>query len=540
MGMLTENELQTPEWLATLVSGQCVVIRGYVGAHRLEGLKKIFPLGALQWMPVELPQGEALDPEFFASIMPALLGEVPRKVYVMPLVASTVQLDALAEVRANQPWLQWIAFVPDPEINPVLPEGILLFDAKARRFAREDAIDPNALAWARSVLAGARSEEERKRAVSLEGPKILATINAISAGEYQSLPVLLGKCDTSYVTQLVTIASNIGGVEGVDPAKIAAEVAETADIDDIITQNAGVRESPCEPSRRSQISQLSQLPQSTQPASQTSGAQPRSLASHPQIFERGKAIPMYAPGDPAGKYAREMDVVRRDPEVHGALLELLQELPCQGEDNQPSRCAGNCHDPVQKWACLRENAWQNGVPAAIVDQWLEMFARGVTRVGRISREAYISFSNVVLQASAANPTFSETEFAGMVRKNEIPVKKVLPETQPVGFLQMSPKPRPAKVAAPAKPTPRVSSIPFLDNSKTHIPSESRAPEICARLDAVAERVARLAGRLRARVANALVPRIPNVRRKEADDPESMEELTMDALEKRIARLASGK
>ncbi len=58
-------------------------------------------LGAFQWVPIELPQGEALDLEFYASIMPSQRGEVPRKIYVMPLVASTVQIDALAEVRAN-------------------------------------------------------------------------------------------------------------------------------------------------------------------------------------------------------------------------------------------------------------------------------------------------------------------------------------------------------------------------------------------------------------------------------------------------------
>jgi len=100
---LTESDLQTPEWLAALVSGYCVVIRGLVGEHRLDGLKAIFPLSVLRGMTIELPPGEAIDAEFFASIMPSLLGELPKRVYVLPLVTSSTQIDAfLCEVDPSR------------------------------------------------------------------------------------------------------------------------------------------------------------------------------------------------------------------------------------------------------------------------------------------------------------------------------------------------------------------------------------------------------------------------------------------------------
>ncbi len=522
--MLTESDLQTPAWLAALVSGQCVIIRGHVGEHRLEGLKAILPLGVFQWAPLELPQGEALDPEFFASIMPALLGEVPRKVYVMPLVASTVQLDALAEVRANQPWLQWIAVVPDPEVDPVLPDGILLFDAKTRGFTQEDAIPAAAKAWAVHVLGGARSEEEKKHAVGLEGPKILATINAVSAGEYQGLPTILGKFDAGSVAQLVTIAAEIAGVEGVDPDTIAAEIAENLTIEATLTHNAPAPDPVGE-----------KVPEN--PCSQNALISHQNLTSRPQIFEDGKALPLYPPGDPANRYAREIDAVRRDPEAHGALLEVLQELPCTGDNGHPRACAERCNDPTQKWACLRDNAWGNGMPSAIVDHWLEVFALLVARVGRKAREAFNSFTNVVLQASAASTTFSAANFAEMVQRNTLPAPQTPLTTPPTKFPKIAPQPPLVTQMFPLS----------LRSQKPPALAESRAQKLSTRLDALLDRMEQLKGRLRANAprsptpqpANDLLPETCVASGWEADDLES-DDLSLDALEKRVARLAQQK
>ncbi len=526
--MLTESDLQTPEWLAVIASGLCVVIRGHVGEHRLEGLKAILPLGAFQWAPIELPQGEALDPEFFASIMPALLGEVPRKVYILPLVASTIQIDALAEVRANQPWLQWIAVVPDPEIDPILPEGILLFDAKARCFSEEAKIPPNVKAWATGVLNSVRSEEEKKRAVGIEGPKILATINAISAGEYQVLHSILGRSDARYVSQLVTIATEIAGVEGVEPEKVTAEIEEAKNIEDIISNNRSIENSP--------------LLTGAQPSPKISKFSP----TCPQIFESGKALPMYPPDDPVGKYARELDAVRRDPEAHEALLEMLQEFQCEEENGRKRVCSERCNDPAQKWACMRDNAWNSGMPAAIVDHWLEVFAVHITRVGRTAREAYQSFINIALQASAANTTFSAADFGGMLQHKGI--SSIVPSVAcPLHSPKTPPQPSPQNIA-PAVATKTVSAFPLpMKSQKSSESSEFRAQKLSARLDALADRIERLKGRLNPAVTDAATPQPANDQLLgtsaasgwEADDL-GVDDLSLDALEKRVARLANGK
>ncbi len=522
--MLTESDLQAPAWLAAIASGQCVVIRGHIGEHRLEGLKGILPLGVFQWVPIELPQGEALDPEFFVSIMPALLGEVPRKIYILPLVASTVQIDALAEVRANQPWIQWVAVVPDPEIDPVLPDGVLLFDAKARSFADEYKIPVALKTWATNLLGGARSEEERKRVVGAEGPKILATINAIAAGEYQSLPNILEKTDTFYLTQLVTIAAEVAGVEGIHPESIAAEIEEAANLQDTINKHQAV-DSPVVPGESTQ--------------KQNPAGNLQSFAPRPQIFEDGKALPMYAPGDPASKYAREMDALRRDREALESLLEILQELECAGSDDQGKHCAGGCTDPTQKWACLRDNTWHNGMPAAIVDHWLEIFAFHVARVRRNPREAFNSFTNAMLQASAANPTFSEVDFKIMVQRN----RPAPPE------VSATPSPR-----VPQEP-PAMKALPFFPPNKSS-PSaifqplknfdskrgESRAQQLCARLDALATRIEKIRERYssnlpqttRPHTADDSLPHAPAADRWEADDDG---DLSLESLEKRVSRLA---
>ncbi len=509
--MLTESDLQTPAWLAALVSGHCVIIRGHVGEHRLEGLKAILPLGVFQWAPLELPQGEALDPEFFASIMPSQPGEVPRKVHVMPLVASTVQVDALAEVRANQPWMQWIAVVPDPEINPVLPEGILLFDAKSRAFSNAETIPAAALAWAEQVLGGARSEEEKKHAVAAEGPKILATINAVSAGDYQTLLGTLGKVDTNYVMNLVTIASTIAGLEEVDSEAIAAEIEENATIEESLQPGAS-------------------LPVETKPPTARTIADPSRFVPHPQIFENGKALPIYPPGDPVGKYCHELDAVRRDPEVYGALLEMLQEFQCEDENGQRPACAGQCNDPAQKWACMRDHAWNSGMPSAIVDHCIEIFALMVTRVGRNAREAYQSFGNIALQVSAANPTFSEANFVGMVKKNGVPI-------------QQPPAPAPVK---PPKTMRGCFPLP-LQPQKAPVPAESRAQKLIARLDALASKMEQLKARFHPDTRNASTPHLANdplpvasaASSWEVDDAESLG-LSLEALEKRAARFAHRK
>ncbi len=519
--MLTESDLQTPAWLAAIVSGQSVIIRGHVGEHRLEGLKAILPLGAFQWVPIELPQGEALDLEFFVSIMPALPGEIPRKIYVIPLVASTVQIDALAEVRVNQPWLQWIAVVPDPEINPVLPDGILLFDTKSRNFPDEVKIPNTARAWAEKVLDGARSEEEKHRAVVTEGPKILATINAVSAGEYQTLPGILGKVDARYITQLVTIASTIAGVGGVDAEAIVAEIEENASIEETITPNLAPPEEVKTP-----IQNLSPTRQNFPP--------------HPQIFENGKALPIYPPGDPVGKYSHELDAVRRDPEAHGALLEILQEFPCEGENGQRRPCANRCNDPAQKWACMRDNAWSTGMPSAIVDHWLEVFALMVARVGRKPREAYHSFTNMVLQASAASPTFSAVNFEEMVRHNAVPFQKQT-VSQPTKLSKITPSPAPSK-PIPAVAPKKVAPLPT-KTQKLPAPAESRVQKLSSRLDVLVTRMEQLKGRIETNGVNATTPQpandpLPGTSAASSWEADSLgsDDLSLDALEKRVARL----
>ncbi len=527
--MLTESDLQSPTWLAAIVAGQCVIIRGHVGEHRLEGLKAIMPLGVFQWAPLELPQGEALDPEFFASIMPSQLGEVPRKIHVLPLVASTVQIDALAEVRATLPWLQWIAVVPDPEIDPVLPDGIVLFDAKSRTFPDEEPIPAAAKAWAKQVLGGARSEEEKRRAVAAEGPRILATINAVSSGDYQALPGILGHADVHYVTQLVTIASTIAGVECMDPGVVAAEIEENATIADTIDPNVAPL-APAEPPAPTQKIHLNN-PNPT---------------PHPQIFEDGKALPIYPPGDPVGKYSRELDAVRRDPEAHGALLEVLQEFPCESEDGHPSTCADRCNDPAQKWACMRDNAWPVGMPASIVNHWLEVFALMVARAGRNPREAYQSFTNVLHQASATSPTFSAADFEGMVRHIAVPARAPA-VSQPVNSPKIATQPALPKPVLQIT-TKKVPTLPLpLKSQKLPVLAATRAQKLSTRLDSLADRIERVKERLTSNGASTSTDQPGNdplIRATAASSWEADaigdEDLSFDTLEKRVARLAQGK
>ncbi len=532
--MLTESDLQTATWLASIASGQCVVIRGHVGEHRLEGIKAILPLGVFQWTPLELPQGEALDPEFFASIMPALLGEVPKKVYVMPLVASSIQIDALAEVRVNQPWLQWVAVVPDPEIDPILPDGILLFDAKTRVFTNEERIPAPIQSWAEKILAGMRSEEEKKHTMGLEGPKILATINAISAGEYQGLSSILGPFDAKYVSQLVTIAVEIAGVEGVDPDTITAEIEESTTIEATITHDALLCD-PCGvPLPEKQLSQNTKMAN-------------LNLVHRPQVFEQGKALPMYPPGDPAGRYAREMDAVRRDPEIHGALLEILQELPCMSDGGQPRACVEGCNDPIQKWACLRDNAWGNGMPSAIVDHWIEVFAQLVARAGRKAREAYNSFINIAFQASAANTTFSVANFAEMVQRNTIPTPQA-PTISPTRPLKIAPQPSDTLRFPLPVAIPKTGCLPQpMRTQKLPAVVESRAQKLSARLDVLVDRIEQLKGRLQANGSRSPTPQSANDPLLGPSNSSSVEaedlgdaDLSLDALEKRVARLAHGR
>ncbi|HMF34530.1 MAG TPA: hypothetical protein VKK79_24115, partial [Candidatus Lokiarchaeia archaeon] len=45
-------------------------------------------------------------------------------------------------------------------------------------------------------------------------------------------------------------------------------------------------------------------------------------------------------------------------------------------------CGLTCRVPEQKWDCLREHAWQGGVPSAIDDRWLGVFATLVKRGDR--------------------------------------------------------------------------------------------------------------------------------------------------------------
>lgn len=385
--MLTERHFWTPEWLAALLGGECILVRGHVGEHLLEAIKAMCPRGVLSLVVVDVPAVDDLAVAFFSAVMPATFGEVPRHVYVLTAV-SAANIDALCELHARQPWVQWVAVVPDMDSAPVIPPGILPFDAKLGNFSPPASTSLPALEWARRVLADAITQDEIVRRVSAEGPKILAAINAVTLNAVECLPATLGQLDATYLDPLLAFACDLAGVEGEDINALGDKVRESA-----VAQGVGpTLESPAPP-------------------------------AHPQVFEGGKAMPLYAPGDPVAGHASEWDAIRRDPEVHIALLKLLEQVSCED-------CAEPCHSPEQKWACLREGTWQVGVPSCIVDQWLSIFAPIAAQVGREARAAYQAFAGAMQKVEVPLPTIAEGEFAVLMdlapERNAPPLVSSLP------------------------------------------------------------------------------------------------------------------
>jgi hypothetical protein len=148
--MLNDSQILTPEWLAALVSNQCVIIRGHVPERVLESLKVLLPRGVLAPNSLEVPNGD-LTADFFSTIMPATLGDIPRRVYFLPSIGEE-NMSSLVSLKASVPCLQWVAVVPDPSVEKPLMPGVLLFDAKAGAFLGAGSIPPAALAWARGVI----------------------------------------------------------------------------------------------------------------------------------------------------------------------------------------------------------------------------------------------------------------------------------------------------------------------------------------------------------------------------------------------------
>ncbi len=225
--------------------------------------------------------------------------------------------------------------------------------------------------------------------------------------------------------------------------------------------------------------------------------------------------------------------MRRDPEAHGALLEILQEFPCEDAGEQQPSCADRCNDPAQKWACMRDNAWSNGMPSAIVDHWLKLFALTVARVGRNPREAYQSFTNILLEVSAASPTFLEVNFEKMVRQRAVPIASP-PITHPKKSLKIT-----SSIALPNPLLPLPSKP-----QKLASPVESRAQRLSTRLDALVDRIERLKERLSSSGTNAVAPHPANDPLPGNSSASSWEagdlgdgDIFLDALEKRVARLA---
>ncbi len=184
------------------------------------------------------------------------------------------------------------------------------------------------------------------------------------------------------------------------------------------------------------------------------------------------------------------------------------------------------------------------MPSAIIDHWLEVFALMVARVGRNPREAYQSFLNIVLEASAASPTFSEDNFIEMMRHDAVPIQAQA-VAQPPAPAKVPPFPTPPKPAL-AAPLKKVASLPLKPQILT-APAESRVQKLSSRLDALVTCIKRLKERHNSNNVNAPTTQQTNdplpgaiaTSDWEAEDLEN-HDLSLDALEKRAAHLTKQK
>jgi hypothetical protein len=394
----------------------------------LECLKVLLPRGVLAPNSLEVPAGD-LTEDFFAIIMPVTLGDVPRRVYFLPSIGEE-NLSSLVSLKASVPCLQWVAVVPDPSVEKPLMPGVQLFDAKVGVFLDADGIPPAALAWARGVIGDASAAEEVAKQVAVEGPKILAAVNAVAQGEYGGAASTLGELDMTHLEAIFGFACDLVGAQGVSPAEAARAVAES-------TGEAGWR----------------------------------SAVTHPQIFSGGKAVALRASGDPVQLFVAEMDAVKRDPEMHASLLAYLKEVKCDD-------CGLTCRAPEQKWDCLRKNAWAGGVPSAIADGWLEVFANLVRQTGRDAKEAFMTFSTILAKVPGSRLTTDQAAFARLVGEGKA-----------------------SKFSTPASPrvvAPPPPSLPLLAKDAEMQPTSTNFPhlgprerKILARLENISDRLARI-------------------------------------------------
>ncbi|HMF30930.1 MAG TPA: hypothetical protein VKK79_05930 [Candidatus Lokiarchaeia archaeon] len=445
--MLTEKHLLTPEWLAALVSGQCIFVRGHVPGRVLDCLKTLLPRGVLSPQSVDVPAVGDLGAEFLGTIMPASIGEVPRRVYFLPSVLEENAI-ALTSLKASKAWLQWVAVVPDPSFQKPIMPGVLLFDAKVAAFLDGAAIPPVALAWARDIMGDAADGDEISRRVSAEGPKILGAVHAVAQGDYESLPVELGQADGAYLEALFSFARDLVGAQGVVPAEVAKNVHDSA--------------------RKSRGN---------------SGAS----VTRPQIFSGGKAVALRASGDPVVLHIAEVDAIRRDPEMYAAFMSILRDIRC-------TDCELSCHAPEQKWSCLREGQWQQGVPAAIADRWLEVFAGLVGKTGRGAREALQVFEGILAKIPGSRVALSQEDFARLAGEGKAPqfATSVAPPVQP------DPSDKPMKTWAPQ--TSHATGVAAQPSLEAGAPRKDR---FLARITDLSQRLDRIVAAVSGRSAKAL-------------------------------------
>jgi hypothetical protein len=446
--MLAESQLLTPEWLAALVSGQCVIIRGHVPERVLESLKVLLPRGVLVPTSLDVPAGD-LTADFFATIMPAAIGDVPRRVYFLPTVGEE-NVPSLVSLKASCVCMQWVAVVPDPAAEKPIMPGVLLFDAKLGSFLDAECIPPAALAWAREVIGNKCSAEDVAKQVALEGPKILAAANAVAQGEYGAIASSLGKINLAYIESIFGFACDLVGAEGVSPAEAARAVTEAA----------------------------------------VMGSK-RPTSPRPQIFAGGKAVALRTSGEPVQFFVAEMDAIKRDPEMYASLLAYLKAVTCDD-------CGLTCRAPEQKWDCLRKNSWASGVPSAIADGWLDVFANLVRQTGRDPKEAFLTFSAVLAKVPGSRLTSDLAAFARLVEEGNASKFSTPASLRAVPSPSVPPQPHNAEVP------PAGRSTAFLG---------PRERQILARLDNMVGRLVRISEVVVDRLSRSILPQSPSLEEK---------------------------
>ncbi len=220
---LTEAYFRAPDWLAALLSNSCVFIKGRVGMGNLAALRDLCPPGVLAWTLLEVPY--ITYPEayaFLAGQLPLVPQVVPRPVYIIPN-CPVKALDAALHLKAERPWVQWVAEVPDLDLVYKEEALTLSFFADSGTFEQRRGglengnyfnIPLAAREWARDVLPDWTDPAKVRERVAAEASLIQTAALAFTGGGFRALyPLLRSSNRTSryQVEAIYNFACQLGG-----------------------------------------------------------------------------------------------------------------------------------------------------------------------------------------------------------------------------------------------------------------------------------------------------------------------------------------